>query len=174
MAVIQRISRILTADMHAVLDHLEEPEAVLKQAIRDMEDEVANVERQVKWRGREIESVDLKSSTLQQSLRDHDTKLDLCFSNDNEPLARKLVRRKLEIGKLNATLTSQRELLARDLTELESVLSKQRDDLEGMRQNAAIFLSHGASGEDDGSEIAIDETELEIALLAERQARQSS
>jgi len=41
MALINRISRLFKADFHAVLDHIEEPEALLKQAIRDMEDDLA-------------------------------------------------------------------------------------------------------------------------------------
>ena len=41
MALINRISRLFTADMHAVLDRLEEPDVLLKQALREMEDESA-------------------------------------------------------------------------------------------------------------------------------------
>ena len=44
MALINRISRLFKADFHAVLDHIEEPEALLKQAIRDMEDDLAKTE----------------------------------------------------------------------------------------------------------------------------------
>ena len=36
MALINRISRLFQADFHAVLDQIEEPEQILKQAIRDM------------------------------------------------------------------------------------------------------------------------------------------
>ena len=38
MALITRISRLFQADFHAVLDRIEEPEQLLKQAIREMED----------------------------------------------------------------------------------------------------------------------------------------
>ena len=40
MALINRVSRLFKADFHAVLDQLEEPEQILKQAIRDMEDDM--------------------------------------------------------------------------------------------------------------------------------------
>ena len=43
MALISRVSRLFTADVHAVLDRIEEPEVLLKQAIREMEDEVRRV-----------------------------------------------------------------------------------------------------------------------------------
>ena len=47
MALINRISRLFKADFHAVLDQIEEPEALLKQAIRDMEDDLASTEQRV-------------------------------------------------------------------------------------------------------------------------------
>ena len=34
MALIRRVSRLFAADMHAVLDQIEEPDVVLRQAIR--------------------------------------------------------------------------------------------------------------------------------------------
>ena len=37
MALINRLSRLFKADFHAVLDQIEEPELLLKQAIREME-----------------------------------------------------------------------------------------------------------------------------------------
>ncbi len=47
MALINRISRLFKADFHAVLDQIEEPEQILKQAIRDMEDDLATTEQRV-------------------------------------------------------------------------------------------------------------------------------
>ncbi len=35
MAIVNRIRRLFHADVHAVLDIIEEPEAILKQAIRE-------------------------------------------------------------------------------------------------------------------------------------------
>ena len=41
MALINRVARLFKADFHAVLDQIEEPELLLKQAVREMEDELA-------------------------------------------------------------------------------------------------------------------------------------
>ena len=38
MAIVNRIRRLFRADVHAVLDIIEEPEAILKQAIREMQE----------------------------------------------------------------------------------------------------------------------------------------
>ena len=41
MALITRVGRLFRADLHAVLDRVEEPEVLLRQAIREMEEELA-------------------------------------------------------------------------------------------------------------------------------------
>ena len=38
MILIKRFSRLLRADMHAVLDQLEDPNVLLRQSLRDMSD----------------------------------------------------------------------------------------------------------------------------------------
>jgi phage shock protein A len=40
MALINRVARLFRADFHAVLDQIEEPELMLRQAIRDMAEEL--------------------------------------------------------------------------------------------------------------------------------------
>ena len=44
MALITRISRLFQADLHAVLDRIEEPDLLLRQAVREMQDDLARDE----------------------------------------------------------------------------------------------------------------------------------
>ena len=48
MALITRVSRLFQADFHAVLDRIEEPEVLLRQAVREMEEELARDEQHSK------------------------------------------------------------------------------------------------------------------------------
>ena len=41
MALIARVSRLFRADVNAVLDRMEEPEVLLRQALRDMQEALA-------------------------------------------------------------------------------------------------------------------------------------
>ncbi len=45
MALITRVSRLFQADFHAVLDRIEEPEVLLRQAVREMEEELQDARR---------------------------------------------------------------------------------------------------------------------------------
>ena len=45
MALINRVTQLFKADFHAVLDRIEEPEQLLRQSIRDMEDVLLAADR---------------------------------------------------------------------------------------------------------------------------------
>ena len=47
MTLLTRITRLFKADMHGILDGLEEPEEVIKQAIRDMEENIVTHEHRL-------------------------------------------------------------------------------------------------------------------------------
>jgi len=47
MALMTRITHLFKADMHAIIDSIEEPSSVLKQAIREMEDLIVEDETQL-------------------------------------------------------------------------------------------------------------------------------
>ena len=176
MALIRRVSRLFTADMHAVLDQIEEPEVVLRQAIREMEEELARQRQRQKWLNQEIESVSERIEGFEELRRDLDTKLDICFANDNETLARKLIRRKLEAEELAEQCAANRLALTRQLEELGGLVAVNADQLEGMRQKAALLAVEdgGGSKSRDSHLASIDDDDVEIAFLREKQARASS
>ena len=48
MVLITRLARLFRADVHAVLDRIEEPLLLLQQAVREMEADLADNEKQLK------------------------------------------------------------------------------------------------------------------------------
>ena len=100
MALINRVSRLFKADFHAVLDHIEEPEQLLKQAIRDMEDDLASTEQRINLCAHEQEALSIRKSELENALAEIDEELDLCFESEKDDLARNLIRKKLEAARL--------------------------------------------------------------------------
>jgi phage shock protein A len=162
--------------MHAVLDQLEEPEAVLRQAIREMEEELARQQQRQKWVLTEIESVSAKIAGFEDMTRELDAKLDICFANDNEVLAKKVTRRKLETAMLAEHARTAREALSRQLEEIDRLLETNTDQLECMRQKAAVLAidESGPRGSGDRPLTGVDDDDVEIAYLREKQARASS
>jgi len=175
MALIRRVTRLFAADMHAVLDQIEEPVAVLRQAIREMEEELARQRQREKWLKSEIESSAGRSDGLTELGAELDARLDICFANDNDALARKVTRRKLETLALKEQAEAAKEALARQLDELQSQLQSNADQLESMRQKATVLAADaGGAGDVPAANFGIDDDDVEIAFLREKQARATS
>ena len=68
MALITRLTRLFRADAHAVLDRMEEPDVVLAQAVREMEEDVGRTSRQLKARDIELQRLRQRASELAASI----------------------------------------------------------------------------------------------------------
>lgn len=179
MALINRMSRLLSADIHAVLDRIEEPEALLRQAIREMQERIARAEEQARRLEQERDSLGARRRKLAASLTELDAQLGVSFDSGNEALARRIVRRKLETEKLGEHLTERLEALENDVDRRQSSLAEQRERLDVLRQRAEVLtdaLEPSASSPDDdpGPDLAVSEDEVEVAFLRERQRRRPS
>ena len=75
MSVLRRITRLFKADLHGILDCLEEPEAILRQAMRDMEDEI---EKEIAEKNEEIiiKDGDADTKKLKKITINHELKKD--------------------------------------------------------------------------------------------------
>lgn len=175
MALINRMSRLFTADMHAVLDRIEEPDVLLKQAIREMEEELARGEQRVRSLDHERGLLADRHRKVQTALMELGGQLDVCFTNGNEELARKVIKRRLETQRLDKHIAERRALVDKQLGERRAAVDAQREQLDVMRQKAEL-LTVGPSGGDEWgrTDFVVTDDEVEVALLRERQQRQPS
>ena len=79
---------------------MKSPEQLLKQAIRDMEDDLAATEQRVALCAHDQEALSVRRSELEDTLSEIDEQLDLCFESKKDDLAKNLIRKKLEAGRL--------------------------------------------------------------------------
>ena len=175
MALINRMSRLFTADVHAVLDRIEEPDVLLKQAIREMEEELALSEQRVRVLEHEREALGERQRKVQAALAELGEQLDVCLDNGNDELARKVLKRRLETERLAQHITERRVAVDKELAQRRAVVNEQREQLDVMRQKADLLATTSSAGDDRGKmEFAVGDDEVEVALLRERQKRQPS
>jgi phage shock protein A len=178
MALVTRLTRLFRADAHAVLDRLEEPDVLLRQAVREMDEEVARNVQTLKALELDHEQTRTRIAQIESSLADSAGELDLCFAADNHNLVRTLLRRRLEGERLAKHLTQRLTRLAADIAQRRSALEDQRQRLEGMRQKAAIFDIEAGIDKSDvagaAPDIAVSEDDIDLALLREQQRRKAS
>jgi len=183
MALVTRISRLFKADFHAVLDQIEEPGQLLRQAIRDMQDEIAIAEQRLSNRVAEQRSLEARCADVRLALADLDEQLDLCFRSGKEDLARSLIRKKLETGRILKQFVSRIEANQRHLAEQSRVIEENRTTLEGLRQKAEVFAHRNTIGQGDpvstdgawfARELSVGDDEVEVAFLQEKARRSES
>ncbi len=176
MALITRLSRLFRSDLHAVLDRIEEPEVLLRQAIREMEEDLASGEQRLKLMTHEQGQIIDRLSDLDHQIGDIEEQLDVCFASKKEDLARTLIRRKLEAGQLRKILARKREALEEKLKALSTRLAENKTRLSGMRQKAELLAAE-AEPETAGSPTLeahpcrVRDEDVEVALLCEKQKR---
>jgi phage shock protein A len=150
MQVMKRISRFLTANINSLLDQAEDPEKMVKQLIRDMEESIAEVRREAVRAVARQKQLEKQIDTATSTSNDLEDKARLALSKNNEELARDAVRKKLQTMRTRQTLEKElggaRDLAARlksNLAELEDqvqVARRKRDELIRRKQAASAQL----------------------------------
>jgi phage shock protein A len=183
MAIINRMSRLFTADVHAVLDRIEEPDVLLKHAVREMEEELARHEQRLRALELEERTLGERQRKCEAALAEIAEQLDVCFANGNEDLARKVIKRRLETERMTRFVGERRATIGKELAEQRLRVSERREQLDVMRQKAELLAATTAGDDWGNAEFdpwkspqggAVSDAEVEVALLRERQKRQPS
>ena len=183
MALINRVTRLFKADFHAVLDQIEEPEALLKQAIRDMEDDLAAAEQRIAACTHDQGALSVRKTELEAAIADFDSQLDLCFESGKDDLAKSLIKKKLEAERLLKRVSARHEANENYLDEQRKLLDDNSRTLESLKQKAELFAqrttrqSNGSEFDDIAwmaREMTVGDDEVEIAYLREKSLRSAS
>ena len=178
MALITRVSRLFQADFHAVLDRIEEPEVLLRQAVREMEEELARDEQRSRILQHELGQLVARETGLEQSLHEIEEQLDVCFESGNDDLARACIRRKLEAQRYCMGLARKRQAQQSTLEALDTRLRENRASLDSMRQKAELLAVENAHARPADNwtlpEISVRDEDVEVAFLREKQQRRRS
>lgn len=176
MALVSRLTRLFQSDFHAVLDRIEEPDALLRQAVRDMEDALARDEQRVKHLHADRTQMTSRLDELQVSFTRLDEELDVCFAADEDDLAKGVIKRQLETQKLGAILERKKSTIEEELGDLEARTAENRGRLESMRQKAEMLAeSEPVDGRfDPAPDVTVHADEVDVAYLREKQKRRAS
>ena len=173
MALISRLSRLFHADMNAVLDQIEEPEILLRQAIREMQESLTLQESQIKLAELEQQQLSKKEHEIKLLLTELDEQLALCFKSDKDELAHGLVKRKLEIKQTLKAVTAKIVNSAENTSLLAKQFKEQQSQLSSMQQKADILnpaqASETAHSYWNIKPLNISNEDVEIAFLQEKQ-----
>jgi len=173
MPLIKRLSNLFTADAHAVLDLVEDPHNMLKQAIRDMEEDIIAQKKYLQRQSSKRESLSELTNKLSADIQQVDQDLDLCINSKNTPLARSLVRKKLMLNRQQEEIEQTLVQTDKQILEGQSTLDDRLSKLENIKLKAKVFASPHTqpNHQQTSTAYSISEDEIEVALLKEIQAR---
>ncbi len=179
MALITRVARLFRADLHAVLDRLEEPETLLRQALREMEEAQGRDEHRLKLLDQALVQSATRASDLRETIEAAEAQLVASLEAGQDGLARAVIRRRLEAERALKALIRRRSELEAAHTELAARVREDRSRLEAMRQKAEVLAepdpaAHQTRPWEDlglGAHAGVEAADVELALLAAKQSR---
>lgn len=184
MAIINRLARLFKADFNAILDQVEEPEALLRQAIRDMEEDLEQTEICLRQAQIDKDQLTGRRGELERALADHGVQLDTCFDAGKEDLAREMIKRKLETEYLFECIAVRLEASEKEVRSLIKTSGDNHVTLDSLRQKAELFNEsprHCHTEKSTRSDIAmrspkrqISDGDIEVAFLQEKKRRIAS
>ena len=178
MTLITRITRLFKADLHGILDGLEEPEEVIKQAIRDMEEDIAAQERRREELRTVLQQLEREAQETTATMQEIESQIDICFAAENEPLARNLLRKRLEMARHAKAIARAQEETRAQSDELATRIATHKAQLASVVQKLRAYeatrsrhpwASSSCAPLQSGSVITDDE--VEVAFLEEKQRR---
>lgn len=179
MSLLHRITRLFKADIHGILDAIEEPDIMLKQAVREMSEEIESSEAMIKTLTKELDRAAVKKRDATAALDELDDQIGLCIAESNEPLVKSLVRKKLETGQNLKLIEKRQQSLLEEKAALEQELAERKDKLKSIIDKLTLFTdrhdndrnaSFDATGESVGLNNVTQE-DVELAFLKEKQKR---
>jgi len=178
MALINRISRLFKADLHAVLDKIEEPEVLLKQAIREMEMDITSNEQELKHLTEQKKELKQLQQNISDKIKKLAEEMELCFQTENKDLAKSLVRRQLEAKRYYEFLQQQQQRRNEVIESLTLRITENMTRLQSMQQKLEMLPTQHATTDyinpSDATNFNISDDEIEIAFLQAQKLRQTS
>src|SRR5438093_12440420 len=136
------MTRLFKADLHGLLDGLEDPEEVVKQTIRDMEEALEHKEQTLAALHATLQRLTAEEQEVGRAAREIDHHIDLCFEAANEALARTFVRKRLETERQARDVARAVEETQARRAGLEHTVAEQREQLAADAQQLNLYIAN--------------------------------
>jgi phage shock protein A len=175
MAILARIVKIFKADIHGVMDQLEDRELLLKQHLRDMEEALNRKQAKLsKMKASHNQGLrDLAGYKQQWEALDHD--LTMAVRKNKDDIARTLIRKMKPLENLSGELSRHLKALDEEMIQFKNHLQQQRlknrtteylhkTQMQRWEKDVIDPVSDDGYGE-------LSDQEIELELLKRKDAR---
>jgi len=178
MRFIDRLTTLVRADAHGVLEQLEERTLLARQHLRDAELELARKRARIEALGEEARRDEEELRRLEAEMASLDADVELALRGGKEELARFSVRRLLPKRRAAEALRRRRTEIDEEQARVAEKLAGQEGELEELRRRVRARVAE-AQAEDSGRhrgvvEVPAADEEIELELLRRRGAGEAT
>jgi phage shock protein A len=141
MGILDRMTRLLRANVNDMIDHAEDPEKMLDQLIREMNDQMHMARGQVAAMIAQEKELQMDYDQSARMASEWDRKAELAVTQGKDDLAREALRRKRDNDEhaqvYASNLQSQQEMVAKLKTQLQQLEAK----YESARANRDVLIA---------------------------------
>jgi phage shock protein A len=179
MGLLTRALRLCKADLHGVMDQIENRELLLKQHLRDMqaalmrnEAELSRICRARDQARQECEKADKRREGLEMDL-------EIALKNDKDDIGRMLIKKLKPLTGIQADRRRHIDRLSDDIKQLRDKIEQQQLQYEQLQQKATQYFHHVEQNRWEDFPPAdlpgfaahdLSEEEIELELLQRKEA----
>jgi phage shock protein A len=149
MSILDRIRRITRANVNDALDHMEDPEKMLKHKIRELEDATQTARQALANYAVSFKKMEKEQEQMKRLLAEWQQKAEASLKLGDEAMARKALAEKLKCTERIATLEPSIEQSRKTYGELKDNLAILQDQLRVAKLKASELQSrkHAAAAQ---------------------------
>lgn len=179
MALFKRIIRLFKADLHGIMDQIENQELLLKQHLRDMQASLVQKEATLKQLCRTLDQLRQNYETTEKERERLEVDLTVALKNDRDDIGRMLIKKLNPLSGIQSDRSNHIDRLTREIAQFRKNLEQQRMQYEQLHQKAIeYFLRDEEKRREDYWPPAraglavhdLSDEEVEIELLQRKEA----
>lgn len=181
MGILSRMLKLFKADVHGVMDQMEDKGLLLKQCLREMESELKEKQTRLTQITHSCQQVERDLYQRREEVRKLEKDLDLAVRKEKDDIARMLIRKRRTLEGSCEQLGYQIENLSVEKSHLAETLDQQRLQYDQLKIKVASFCRHSEQKGFEQAAVAVDslsgwqtptQEEIELELLQRKEALQ--
>jgi phage shock protein A len=141
MALLERVSTLIRANLNDLIDKAENPEILIKQVILDMENQLLQVKTQVAIALADQHLLDKKQKENEDKIADWNRKAEMAVGKQHDDLARAAIERSLHYQQMSESFRQQVADQKSQVETLKNALNKLTQKLEEARSRSELLIS---------------------------------
>jgi phage shock protein A len=139
MAILSRLIQLFKADIHGVMDQIEDQGLLLKQHLRDMEESLTEKEMKLKKMRSALDQAQQDHQKGEKETDNLEQDLQVAIKKERDDIARMLIKKLKPLSRLQSERRNHIDRLSHEIDQVKAHHDQQRIQYEQLRQKATEY-----------------------------------